>query len=46
MAEKRKYLNFINGEWRAPGTGEFYENFNPADDQESMGLYPCPILRM
>ncbi len=40
MAEKRKYLNYINGEWKEPGTGDFYENFNPADNQESLGLYP------
>lgn len=38
MAEK--YLNFIDGEWVESSTGEFFENRNPADQNDLIGLWP------
>jgi aldehyde dehydrogenase (NAD+) len=38
MAEK--YLNFIGGEWVEPSTGEYFENRNPADQTDLIGLWP------
>jgi len=38
MAEK--YLNFINGKWVEPRTGEYIENKNPADSSDLIGLFP------
>ena len=39
----QKYLNFINGEWRASASGEFFENRNPANVKEVVGLFPRSI---
>ncbi|MCD6417184.1 aldehyde dehydrogenase family protein [bacterium] len=38
MAEK--FLNYIGGEWVEPSTGEWYENRNPANWDEVIGLFP------
>jgi aldehyde dehydrogenase (NAD+) len=38
MAETFK--NFIAGEWVAPSTGEYFENRNPADWNDVIGLFP------
>ena len=38
MAEK--YLNFIGGQWVEPSTGEYFENRNPADTKDLIGLFP------
>jgi len=38
MAEK--FLNFIGGEWVEPSTGEYFENRNPADQKDLIGLWP------
>lgn len=38
MAEK--YKNFIGGEWVEPATGEYFENRNPADQSDLIGLWP------
>lgn len=38
MAEK--FLNFIGGKWVEPSTGEWYENRNPANWDEVIGLFP------
>lgn len=35
-----KYLNYIGGEWTPSETGEFFENRNPADTREVVGLFP------
>ena len=32
------YLNFIDGEWRASRTGRTFENINPADTRDVVGL--------
>lgn len=37
MSEKN--LNFINGEWVEPSTGEYTENRNPANKDDLIGLY-------
>lgn len=39
MAEK--YLNLINGVWKAPTTGKYIENRNPADSGDLIGLFPA-----
>ncbi|HEX7089781.1 MAG TPA: aldehyde dehydrogenase family protein [Longimicrobiales bacterium] len=38
MAEK--FRNFIGGEWVEPSTGEYFENRNPADRNDLIGLWP------
>ncbi|MBI1966353.1 MAG: aldehyde dehydrogenase family protein [Gemmatimonadetes bacterium] len=38
MAENFK--NFINGEWVAPSTGDYFENRNPADWNDVIGRFP------
>lgn len=35
-----KYKNFIAGEWVEPATGDYFENRNPADTTELIGLWP------
>jgi len=36
----KKHLNFINGKWIEPETGEYIENRNPADNSDLIGLFP------
>src|SRR5512143_1429182 len=33
------YKNFINGEWVEASTGETFENINPADTREGVGIF-------
>ena len=35
----RVYRNFINGEWRDARSGEAYENRNPANTDELIGMF-------
>ncbi|GAB1341842.1 aldehyde dehydrogenase family protein [Gemmatimonas sp.] len=35
------YLNFIGGQWVAPTTGAYFENRNPANQQDLIGLFPA-----
>jgi len=35
-----EYKNFINGEWVAPGSGQFHEHRNPANIDEVIGVFP------
>jgi alpha-ketoglutaric semialdehyde dehydrogenase len=36
----RTFENFIAGEWVAPGTGDYFENVNPADTSDVIGRFP------
>ncbi|MBE2219713.1 MAG: aldehyde dehydrogenase family protein [Ignavibacteria bacterium] len=36
-----KYLNLINGEWKAPSSNQYIENRNPADKNDLIGLFPA-----
>ncbi len=36
----QKYLNYINGRWVPSVTGEFFENRNPADTRDLIGVFP------
>jgi aldehyde dehydrogenase (NAD+) len=36
----QKYLNYIGGEWRQSATGESFENRNPANNKEVIGVFP------
>ena len=36
----QKYLNYIGGEWTPSASGEFFENRNPADTRDVVGLFP------
>jgi len=36
----REFKNLIGGEWVAPTTGEYFENRNPADTSDLIGLWP------
>jgi alpha-ketoglutaric semialdehyde dehydrogenase len=40
MAPPRLYKNFINGEWVESVSGEAFENLNPANRRELVGLFP------
>ena len=40
MAPPKIYKNFIHGEWVESITGEAFENLNPANRQELVGLFP------
>lgn len=35
------YKNFIGGQWIAPSTGAHFENRNPADQRDLIGLFPA-----
>lgn len=35
-----KHLNFIAGKWVEPTTGEYFENRNPANQEDLIGLWP------
>jgi len=35
------YRNFIGGQWVAPSTGAYFENRNPADQHDLIGLFPA-----
>ncbi len=35
-----RYKNYIGGEWIEPSTGEYFENRNPANWEEIIGLFP------
>ncbi len=34
------YSNLINGQWMTGENGESFENFNPADHNDIVGLFP------
>ncbi len=36
----QKYNNYIGGEWVESSSGEFFENINPADKNDIVGLFP------
>jgi acyl-CoA reductase-like NAD-dependent aldehyde dehydrogenase len=38
--EAKNHRNLIGGEWLAAGRGEVFENRNPADPDEVIGLFP------
>ncbi|MGI6777415.1 MAG: aldehyde dehydrogenase family protein [Acetivibrionales bacterium] len=35
-----QYKNYINGEWVAPISGNYYKNYNPADGSDIIGEFP------
>jgi len=41
MAER--FNNFIGGEWIEPAGGDYFENRNPADHQDLIGLFPRSV---
>jgi acyl-CoA reductase-like NAD-dependent aldehyde dehydrogenase len=36
----KTFKNFIDGEWVAPSTGEYFANVNPADTSDGIGRFP------
>jgi len=40
MAPPRLYKNFINGEWVESVTGQAFENLNPANRDDLVGMFP------
>ena len=34
------FSNFIDGQWAAPSTGNYFENRNPADQDDLIGRFP------
>ena len=45
MAAPRVYKNYINGEWVESRTGRVFENRNPANEQELLGLFQASDQR-
>src|SRR3972149_7683926 len=39
MPKPKVYKNYINGEWVESGSGEAFENKNPADKRDLIGLF-------
>ena len=39
MKKPKAYKNFINGEWVKSHTGDTYQNINPADFDEVVGIF-------
>jgi aldehyde dehydrogenase (NAD+) len=39
MSEAKTYRNFINGEWVSSTSGKLFENRNPSDSSEIVGLF-------
>jgi aldehyde dehydrogenase (NAD+) len=39
MTDSKVYKNFINGEWVESGSGQTFENRNPADTDELVGVF-------
>ena len=39
MSNVTEYKNFINGHWVASNSGQTYENRNPANTDEKIGLF-------
>ncbi len=40
MSDPKTYLNYIDGEWVAARSGKTFENRNPADTRDVVGLFP------
>jgi aldehyde dehydrogenase (NAD+) len=40
MSDPKTYLNYIGGEWVAARSGKTFENRNPADTRDLVGLFP------
>ena len=40
MSDIRRYQNFIQGRWMDSESGDFFENRNPADHRDLIGLFP------
>src|SRR6266481_524538 len=36
-----QYLNYIGGEWVAPTSGNYLDNYNPADSRDLVGRFPA-----
>src|SRR3989304_2543543 len=41
MPAPKLYKNYINGEWVEPRGGKTFENVNPADKSDIVGLFPA-----
>jgi len=41
MAAPKLFKNFINGEWVEARSGKTFENVNPADKEDVVGLFPA-----
>jgi aldehyde dehydrogenase (NAD+) len=39
LRETREYTNYIDGQWVKSGTGKAFENRNPANDDDLVGLF-------
>ena len=36
----QKFNNYINGKWESPVSGNYFEDINPADSRDIVGLFP------
>jgi len=37
---KKPFLNYINGVWKKPASGQYFSDHNPANTKEVIGLFP------
>jgi acyl-CoA reductase-like NAD-dependent aldehyde dehydrogenase len=40
MNTKKRYQNYIDGQWINPGSNEYYKTYSPADKKEIIGEFP------
>jgi alpha-ketoglutaric semialdehyde dehydrogenase len=40
MAGIKAYMNYIDGNWTGPSSGEYYKDINPADNKDIIGDFP------
>ncbi|MDD5727879.1 MAG: aldehyde dehydrogenase family protein [Victivallales bacterium] len=43
MSKLETYMNYIDGKWVAPVSGEYYKNINPADNSDIIGEFPLSV---
>ncbi|MEO0296696.1 MAG: aldehyde dehydrogenase family protein, partial [candidate division WOR-3 bacterium] len=39
----KEYLNYIDGKWKPSKSGKFFENRNPANWDEVIGIFPKSV---
>ena len=39
LRETREYANYVNGQWVKSGTGKTFENRNPANQDDLIGIF-------
>jgi acyl-CoA reductase-like NAD-dependent aldehyde dehydrogenase len=40
MSELKRYFNYIGGKWKEPATKKYYQDINPANEDDIIGEFP------